>query len=314
MNEFELINYLTCKLKKDKDNIVKGIGDDTAVIYSNSNEYYLLTTDSLVENIHFSLHYNISYKKLWYFLGWKSIAVNISDIYAMGGYPTCALISLHIPPGIKEKNLKLLYSGIEKCAEKYKITIAVGNISKTGKEMIIAVFMAGAVKKEELLLRENARVSDHIYIQNGIGNSRAGLELLNQGTGNINSLLLSHLQPQPVSLGNIMQDKYRINSAIDISDGLLQDMNHVLKSSKKGAEIYTENIPVSHELKKLFPDKYLEFILNGGEDYKLIFTSPDLIKKNNISIIGKIIKKKGLYLIDSTGKKRINNPEGYRHY
>ena len=109
MDEFQLIKYLTRGLKKNKDKIIKSIGDDTAVVQYKKDKYILLTTDSLVENVHFRLDYKINKQKLWYFLGWKAIAVNVSDILAMGGEPSQALISLHIPLKIKNKYLKVLY-------------------------------------------------------------------------------------------------------------------------------------------------------------------------------------------------------------
>lgn len=313
MNEFQLINYLTNGLKKSKDTIIKSIGDDTAVVQYKNDIYILLTTDSLVEDIHFRLDYNINKQKLWYFLGWKALAVNISDIYAMGGQPSEALVSLHIPVRIKEQFLKILYSGLNDCANQYSVRIVGGNISKSNHDFIITISMTGLVDKKNLLLRETARAGDHIYIQNGIGNAKAGLELLTHGCKKINNLVLSHLKPVPTTPWKKLQKKYRINSAIDISDGLLGDLEHILKSSNKGAEIYLDNIPVEDSLKKIFPENYLEYILYSGEDYKIIFTSPDKINEKGIYLIGRINQKKGLYLVYKEKKIKIKRTESFTH-
>ena len=314
MNEFQLVNYLTGSLKKDKKNIIESIGDDTAVVRYEKDKYILLTTDSLVENIHFRLDYKISKKALWYSIGWKAIAVNVSDILAMGGQPSDALISLHIPLRIKNKSLKTLYSGLNDCADKYGIRIVGGNISKSNHDFIISVTLTGTVDKKNLLLREAAKNRDYIYTQKGIGKSKAGLELLLNGNKKLDDLILSHLQPEPVIDWEKLHNKFRINAAVDISDGLLQDISHILKNSSKGAELYLEHLPVDDSLRNLFPKHYLEYVLYGGEDYKIIFTSPDKIDEKEIYLIGRINQKKGLCLIHKEKKIKIKNPKGFIHF
>ncbi len=314
MNEFQLINYLTRGFKKDNNNVIKSIGDDTAVVQYNKDKYILLTTDSLVENIHFKLDYKINNKKLWYFLGWKAIAVNVSDIFAMGGKPSDALVSLNIPKNIKNKLLKILYSGLKNCADKYKVRIVGGNVTKSNYDFIISVTLTGIVDKDKLLLRETARNGDYIYTQNGIGNAKAGLELLLNGSRKLDTLILSHLKPEPRINWGELQDKYKINSAIDISDGLLQDVMHILESSNKGAEIYTKDLSADDSLKNLFPENYLEYMLYGGEDYKIVFTSSDRINEKGIYSIGRINKKKGMYLFYKDKKEKVKNLKGYIHF
>ncbi len=316
MNEFQLINFLSKGLKKEKNTIIKSIGDDTAVVKyrKDANAYILLTTDSLVENIHFQLDYHINKEKLWYFSGWKLLAINISDIFAMGGEPSEALVSLHIPAKVKNRSLKLFYSGLDDCANNYNIRIVGGNISGSGHDLIITLFLTGTVDKKNLLLREGAKTGDYIYVQKGIGNAKAGLELLKAGYTKLNSLVLSHLKPVPSNCFKNLQKKYRINSAIDISDGLLGDLGHILQNSKKGADIYINNIQAGKSIINLFPDNYLEYILYGGEDYKMIFTSPDKIKNNDSYPIGRINKKKGLFLVHKDKKIKLKNPQGYVHF
>lgn len=313
MNEFQLIHYLTKQLNKKNKNIIKNIGDDAAVVSIKRDKCLLLTSDSLVENIHFK-NYKISKKRFWYTLGWKSLAVNISDIYAMGGDPAFALVSLHVPETIHHKSLKIFYSGLNDCSCKYNVRIVGGNISKSNNDFIITVSLTGEVDKKHLLLRENAKAGDYIYVQKGVGLSCAGLFLLKQGYRKINNMLLSHLMPCPLINWKNIQKKYKINSAIDISDGLIGDLNHILTSSKKGADIFIENFSVEEELRRNFPDKFLEFILYGGEDYKILFTSPDKIKEKNIILIGRIIKKRGLTLVYKDKKIKLKNPKGFVHF
>ncbi len=303
MNEFELINYLTHNIKYNDKNILVGIGDDAAVIKYNQKKYLLYTTDSLVENIHFNLKWKINKKKLLYFIGWKAVASNVSDILAMGGIPKYILISLNIPEHLKTQEIKIVYKGLMECANNYNISNIGGNITKSEK-FIISITLIGEVLKKNLLLRSSAFAGDYIYTEEGVGKSAKGFYKLINGAKKIDNDILYHLKPTPSIKWNKLLNKYKINSAIDISDGFIADLNHILEKSKKGAEIYIDNIPSDE----------VENFLYGGEDYKIIFTSPDDIYEKGIIKIGKIIKNKKIYLIKENKKIILKKIKGFRHF
>lgn len=314
MDEFQLIRYLTNSLGKPGKDVVHGIGDDCAVLPYSSEKFLLFTTDSLVENIHFKLNWLQGRKKIFYFLGWKSIAVNVSDILAMAGTPTHALVSLHTPSRINTPELKILYQGIKDCARNYGLHIVGGNTARTSADLILSVSMLGLVDRSGLLLRSTARVNDRIYIQKGVGESSAGLYLLNNHYSDLHPLILSHLKPEPDINWKKLRSRYTIHSAIDISDGLIGDLSHILQASDLGCELYPEKILASPSLKNLFPAQYLQHILHGGEDYKILFTSRDRIMEKEFVCIGRIIKEKEMFLVRNRERTRIKNKSGFTHF
>ncbi|MBN1897534.1 MAG: thiamine-phosphate kinase [Spirochaetes bacterium] len=311
MNEFKLIHFLTRHLKKSKKEVICSIGDDTSVLQFNQKEYHLLTVDTLVENIHFSLQWKISKKKLFYMLGWKAMAVNVSDILAMGGESLAGLVSLSIPPYIKLTCLDHLYQGIGDFCKKYHINIVGGNITSNRHCLFIDIMLLGRTDKKRLFLRKNARVNDFIYTQKDLGESAAGMICIRKNIKDV-ELIHSHLMPSPFINWKKLE-KYRIHAAIDISDGLLGDLSHILEQSGKGADIDINRVPLSKKVKALFPARGLSMALNGGEEYKILFTSPDEIKDKNLVTIGRITKKKGLRFF--RGNKQITfKNKGFLHF
>ena len=323
IGETELIKRIHKKVGQSSKDVIKGIGDDAAVVVFDKKYYMLFTTDSLFENVHFSLKFFTPEQ-----IGKKAIESNVSDIAAMGGFPKYALVSLILPKDTDIKFVDKLYYGINKASKKYKINIIGGNLSR-GKSISISVMMIGLVEKKYLCLRKNAKVNDLIAVTNTLGNSKAGLELLN------------HRQKGP-SVGYFLNPKSRleearllaksgINAMEDISDGLASETINICNESKTGAVIYKEKIPISKNTingaKKLKKDHY-EFALYGGEDYELVFTidKNQLKKLNNLknkknngknkmmfSVIGKILpKEKGIYLLDKN--KKVKLKQGYEHF
>lgn len=251
---------------------------------------------------------------MYYLLGWKALAINISDIFAMGGTPLDALISLNIPSKINQKLLKIFYQGLNDCAKKYNVSIIGGNITKAKQEFVITVTLTGKVSKKHLLLRSKAQTGDFIYTQQGIGYSAVGLKLLNSDFQKWNIFFDAHLKPQPDIKWDVLFKKYKINACIDISDGLLGDLNHILVDSKKGAEIYFDKFIIHPLMKKMFPKQYKDLILYGGEDYKVIFTSKDRINESGINLIGKVTKGKDIFCIEGKKKQKINKIKGFEHF
>ena len=314
-SEIELIGRISRKIRLVSKDIVKGIGDDTAVVNYNKQYYLLLTTDSLVENVHFSKFFAPEQ------IGMKAVEINVSDIASMGGFPKYALISLIIPENTNVNFIDKLYDGINKIAEKYKISIIGGNLSD-GKEISVAIAMLGFVEKKNLCLRSNAKANDLIAVTGNLGASAAGLQLLKaKMKGNS---IDYHLNPKSKLNAARLLVKYGINAMEDISDGLAAEVRNICNESKTGAVIYKEKIPINRstiiDSKKLNKNPY-DFALYGGEDFELVFTmDKSAFKKlekikNRIkfTVVGKILPKKdGIFLLDKNKKTRLNH--GYDHF
>lgn len=323
IGEIELIKRIHRKLDQSSKDVIKGIGDDAAVVSFDKKHYMLFTTDSLFENVHFSLDFFTPEQ-----IGKKAIESNVSDIAAMGGFPKYTLVSLILPKYTDLKFIDRLYYGMNKASKKYKINIIGGNLS-SGKNISITIMMIGLVEKKYLCLRKNAKVNDLIAVTNALGNSKAGLELLkNRKKG---SSVDYFLNPKSRLKEARLLAKSRINAMEDVSDGLASEIINICSESKTGAVIYKEKIPLSKntikDAKKLKKDPY-GFALYGGEDYELVFTINKaqlkklntVIKKNNkgknklsFSVVGKILpKEKGIFLLDKN--KKIKLKQGYEHF
>lgn len=314
-SEIELIGRISRKIKLFSRDIAKGIGDDAAVINYDKNYYLLLTTDSLVQNAHFSSFFTPDQ------IGMKAIEINVSDIASMGGFPKYALVSLIIPRSTNIDFIDKLYYGINKTAKKYKISIIGGNLSN-GKEISVTIAMLGFVEKKNLCLRSDAKASDLIAVTGNLGASAAGLNLIqsNKKGSSINY----YLNPKSKLNAARLLVKYGINAMEDISDGLATEVRNICNESKTGAVIYKEKIPINKntiiDSKKLNKDPY-DFALYGGEDFELVFTmNKNSFKKlekikNRIkfTVVGKILPKKdGIFLLDKNKKTKLNH--GYEHF
>lgn len=311
IGEFGLIKNIRTRCSKGTPGLITGIGDDTAV-FNISGRKALATSDMMVEGIHFDLSFTTFYQ-----LGYKLLAVNISDIFAMGGDPEYFLISLSIPSSVKADHIKDLYEGISELAEKFGISIIGGDTCASMGDIVLNGTLVGSTKKA--ILRSGAKNGDGIFITKSLGDSAAGLMLLKKRGKKINSfrstpnmtLMKRHLMPETAPL----KASSKINSMIDVSDGLLIDLSHVCDESRVGAVIHKERIPISKELSqtamKTGMDS-MELALKGGEDYALLFTAPKNIRTDAF-MIGEI-RGSGRFIIDEKGKKTKFKPEGFEHF
>ncbi|MCM8771673.1 MAG: thiamine-phosphate kinase [Candidatus Omnitrophica bacterium] len=276
MNEKEIVDFLKRNFKKKE--AILGIGDDCAVIEYSKNYYFILTTDCLVENVHFERK-----KYNWYQIGKKAICVNLSDITAMGGKPKFALVSL----GLSEPNFKIiedLTKGIKEMSKKYKFEIIGGNLTKS-EVSFVDIFMIGIVEKKYLKTRSGAKVGDFIYVTGFLGASQIRK--------------IYNLKPPLFEIRRLIK-KYEITSMIDISDGLSSDLIKLVENNNVGFRIYLEKLPVSSDAKKISKSEIeaIEHALNDGEDYEILFTAdkkekiPEKIGNLKITRIGEIIKEK----------------------
>ncbi len=303
-SEFELIN----KIRKDfgfTQKGITGIGDDAAVISRLKKKSLLITTDTLVEGKHFIL------KELdFYLLGYKSLAVNISDIVAMGGIPLYFLLTLGLPAYLKDYEIDSFLEGLKSISSDYNTHLIGGDCVSSDVFFISITLLGTPVDKP--IFRNGAKSKDYIYVTGSIGDSSFGLSILGGKTNlsfeNKDFFIERHLKPVPRL--NWMKKiilKFHISSAIDVSDGLLGDLIHIAEESHCGFELYLDKIPLSIEnIGKSFYRNEMDYILKavtGGEDYEIVFTSSDDIniseieKKEKIKLtkIGKILEK-GYYI------------------
>jgi thiamine-monophosphate kinase len=305
--EFALIERLAEKPTSRK--IIKGIGDDAAVIKTGSR-YLVFTTDTLVEGDHFSLKYFTPEQ-----IGKKSVEINVSDIGAMGAEPKFFLVSLVLPEYIDVKIIENIYKGMRQKGDKYKIEIIGGNITH-GKQLIIDIFMIGEVKKKNLKLRAAARPGDLIFVSGELGASTAGLKLFLKNKKGFNRIKKRHLEPE-AKFGKVRPFLKYINAMIDVSDGLASEVTRICEQSNTGAVIYPDLVPINPETIKAAEsckENALDYALYGGEDFELVYTTP---RKNENKVkgfmVGEITSEKGVRLLKDSREEPLSK-HGYDHF
>jgi thiamine-monophosphate kinase len=293
IGEFGLIERFRKKIKTGTT-VVKGSGDDCAVLRFNKDKYLLFTCDMLVEGVDFRPN------EKPYLIGRKSVAVSISDIAACAGIPYHCLISLGLPQKTSIDFVDKLFKGMLDIAKKFKINIVGGDLSRAG-QLVIDVSMLGMVEKKYLILRNGAKAGDIIFVTGSLGGSIQG----------------KHLKFTPrLKEARYLVKNFKVNSMIDVSDGLAQDLGHILEQSRVGAIIYEDLIPQDKKARNLKEALYM------GEDFELIFTlSPQEASKIyrkrlvNFRPIGEIVDKRyGFSMISKKGRVEVIIRKGYRHF
>ena len=280
IGEFALIERLRKKLGSvgnDVDVIV-GNGDDAAVIKATNGKCWVVTCDAQVSGVHFPSTGDVS----GFAVGFKSLAVNVSDVAAMGGKPRFALISLGIPEETPVSFLDDVYAGVRALSEQYDILVLGGNVTRTSGPLFVDVFLVGEVMEEKVLRRSDARAGDQILVTGHLGDAAAGLHLLSGSQAGARqdlyvSLTRAQLEPQPrVAEGVVIAESGLATSMMDISDGLAGDIRHLCEASGVGAMLRESELPVSDDLLEaasVAGKKPLEWALHGGEDYELLVTT-----------------------------------------
>lgn len=330
LGEFPLIDRVEQIARVDRPDIVVGIGDDVAVLGSQGDELILATVDSQVENIHF-LRDRIT---PWQ-LGRRSLAVNLSDIAAMGGTPEHALVSLALPRETEVAWVEELYRGIREEADRAGVAVVGGNMARSPWGVFIDVCVLGRVRREHLLLRSGARPGDRVLVTGWLGDSAAGLRLvLDAGlavTGAEREWLLNrHLTPTPrLAESGVIARSGRATAMIDVSDGLSSDIGHICDRSRVGVYIWAGYLPISAaaaRVAELTGTPAWQLALAGGEDYELCFTAPaDAVEElkaavaaatgTPVTVVGEIVpaaEKRQLILPD--GREVPLEPRGWEHF
>ena len=328
IGEFGFIERISRGCLIQPEGIIRAIGDDAAVYRPETNQLALVTTDLLVERVHFLRDATSGHN-----LGHKALAVNLSDIAAMGGTAENAYISIAIPDDCSLDFLEDIYQGMKSLAVRFNVNILGGDTTSSKRDLIINIAVTGSVPETEVLFRDTAKVGDVILTDGFLGDSRAGLHLLlNQIKADkpyLEALLNAHLLPQPSLLeARFLASRQGIHAAIDVSDGLSSDLGHILRASKVGARLIADQVPLSPALVQFC--QYLkfdpiEFALAGGEDYTLLLTVDSDQADNVISDfsdtfhrplypIGTIIELEALELIDADGHMQTLAPTGWDHF
>jgi len=285
LGEFGLIerlNKMVTRGRRGRDNgadhgfrLMVDTGDDTAA-WAAAAATELFTTDTVVEGIHFTRE-----TTPWHDLGWKSLASNISDIAAMGGLPLYALITLGMPPETEVSDIEELYRGMLEIGEEYGVAIVGGDMVRS-PVAFITVALTG-VRIGPPMLRTGARVGDQVAVTGYVGSSGGGLKLMLEGlttaTRSVEFLREAHRRPRPAVAEGQMLSKAGVLTAMDVSDGLADDLSKLCLASGVAARIFADRVPIHPALQEVFPGDCLDLALYGGEDYLLVFTAPERIMR-----------------------------------
>ncbi len=332
IGEFGIIERISSLFKNKHNSSIIGIGDDAAIT-SPEKENVLISSDILVEGIHFDL----SYTPLKH-LGYKSVIINLSDIYAMNSYPKQILLNIALSSKFSVEALDEFYDGVKYACDDYKVDLIGGDTTSSTSGLIISGTALGYNSKENIVTRGNAKADDIICVSGDLGRAYAGLLVLQREKENfiknprVQPLLdnyknLVEKQLRPKARKDIIDFFYsnniRPNVMIDISDGLSSELIHLSKSSGLGFKIYEEKLPVSLEVTSMMNEfnlPPLSAALKGGEEYELLFSLPiDVFEKMNISgiditAIGHFTKKnKNLFILKNNQEVDIES-QGWDHF
>lgn len=333
LGEFGLIEHLTRQVEIVQESTIKGVGDDAAVL-DFSDKQTLVSTDILLENVHFDLRYSPLKH-----LGYKAVQVNLSDIYAMNGQPSQITVALGISSKFPLEAIEEIYEGIHIACKKYKVDLVGGDTSSSAQGLVISVTSIGYVDPEKVVYRSGAKEGDLLCVSGDLGGAYTGLQLLEREK----QIFLENPQIQPDLEGKdyiverqlkpearkdiieLLQKLELLPTAmIDVSDGLASEIFHICKSSNVGCRIYEDKIPIdpmTYDTSREFGLDPTICALNGGEDYELLFTIPqsqyDKIKTvlADVSIIGHITEKKsGIDMVSKSGNIHPLKAQGWNAF
>ena len=332
LGEFGLIRHLTDNIKHVQPSTKKGVGDDAAVM-DLGDKQVLMTTDLLLEGIHFNLEY-VPLKHL----GYKAAVVNFSDIYAMMGTPTQITVSLGISKRFSVEEIEELYAGIRLACERYGVDLVGGDTSASMTGLTISITCLGTANKDEIVYRDGAKEHNLICVTGNLGTAYMGLQLLERerlvAQGNEKAQLafegkeyLLERQLKPEARRDII-DKLREagikpTAMMDISDGLSSELMHICHQSNCGCSIYEDKLPIDYQAAVLAEEMNLNIVtcaLNGGEDYELLFTCDindyeKLVPIDDIYIIGHITKPEyGTVLVGRNGEEMMLQAQGWQAF
>lgn len=297
------------------------IGDDAAVLTPRPGTQIVVTTDALVQNVHFDFRYTTLED-----LGWKALAVNLSDLAAMAADPIGAVISLALPKDWTSDQVDLLYKGLQSCSERYKCPIIGGDTTGSPRPVMLSLTVLGEVERDRYVTRSGARPGDLICVSGNLGGSLVGFEMLHHGpsarkrTGAVDKFL----RPCPrLQLAKDLSEAVDIHAMIDISDGLAGEIHHLCRESGTGCKMVAERLPVHSEcLSDQTGRDVTGAVLSSGEEYELLFTIPsedeEKVQHLNsdipVSVIGEMKETSFGVKIDRDGRLESIKAKGWDHF
>ncbi len=310
----------------------KTIGDDGAIVHPPAGCDLVVTTDVLVDGVHFSDHTTTAFD-----VGWRSVAANLSDLAAMGATPLGITVGLSLPPILHVIWLEQLYAGMQACLERYGTGIIGGDLTRSSVTTV-AITALGAVQPDRIIARSTAQIGDAIVVTGYHGDSHAGLQLLLDAkvgqtdfTAQQQALITTHQRPQPRLDVLPIIDRLRANasqpfmiSGMDSSDGLADAIVQICQASGVGAVLNRSTLPISPALSQVFPETSLDSALYGGEDFELVLSMPEpvaleLVKNigKSAAIIGQVVRSSDIVLIDDLAGCAticLNRQSGFQHF
>ncbi len=280
LGEFGLIRDLHKHCHTLGSEVIQGIGDDAAILRTSPKESLLASTDLAIEGVHFDLAFESLQD-----VGYRTAVANISDIAAMGGIPKFLLVALAIPPSYSVHNVRALYQGFKKPCRQYNISLVGGDTSTSKSGLFLCLTILGHVRANRALTRQGAKVGDRVYVTGTLGDSKAGLQILQRQRKQKKTtthqpyetfLKKRHLCPIPrLAIGQHLSQGRLAHAAIDVSDGLSGDIHHLCHASRVGVELWATHLPISRQCQAYAAAHRcnpIDIALEGGEDYELLFT------------------------------------------
>ena len=331
LGEFGLIRHLTDKMEMKQPSTLKGIGDDAAVMHFDNQ--VLMTTDLLLEGVHFNLEY-VPLKHL----GYKAAVVNFSDIYAMNGTPTQITVSLGLSKRFSVEDVEELYSGIRLACERYGVDLVGGDTSASMTGLTISITCLGTAKAEDIVYRNGAKENNLICVTGNLGTAYMGLQLLERERQVMAAndkaapafegreyLLERQLKPEARRdiIEKLREAGIKPTAMMDVSDGLSSELMHICTQSGVGCAVYEDKLPIDYQAAALAEEMNLNIVtcaLNGGEDYELLFTCDlkdyeKLIPLDDVYLIGHITKQAyGMNLIGRNGEEIGLKAQGWNAF
>lgn len=333
LGEFGLIDRLTKDLPHHNPSTVRSVGDDAAVLRYPGDVDELVTTDLLVEGIHFDL----TYMPLKH-LGYKAAVVNFSDIYAMNGHPRQIVVSLAISSRFAVEHLEELYAGVRLACDIYGVDLVGGDTTASRSGLVISITCIGEAAPDAVVTRDGAKDTDLICVSGDLGSAYMGLQLLEREKvaskgikdfqpefGGKEYLIERQLKPEARRdiVTALAEAGIKPTAMMDISDGLSSELLHICKQSDTGCRIYEERIPIDYQTAIMAEELGMNLVtaaLNGGEDYELLFTVPlsrheDVSKIKGVSVIGHLCKPEmGCAMVTRDGGEIELKAQGWNHW
>jgi thiamine-monophosphate kinase len=327
VGEFGLIRRFQEIFRTGGVGVVRGIGDDTATLRVSPGSLLLATTDTALEGVHF-----LRSTTTPHLLGQRILAVNLSDVAAMGGTPRWALISLSLPEATSLRFAEELATGLAEAAQRYATTIVGGNVARSPDRIVVDVTLLGEARPDRVLYRSGARPGDRLLVTGTLGDSAAGLAiLLGQAPGDVpgaDYLIARHRLPTPrVEAGLAISATGRATAMLDLSDGLASDIGHLAEASQVGAVIWADRLPLSAEcaaLTRIVGRNPLDWAMRGGEDYELLLAAPphaveeltEAVRRVGVELtdVGEIVAGRQVVLVTPDGRRQPPGAPLWQHF